>query len=537
MTETGSELPPAPEPVRRRAAIVLVVVAILVGVALIADVLAVPPPALPPEPVAQETPQAGAWYCPATAGEGESAVLSVAAVGEDPSRVTVVRYPDREPAADEPVDVAPGDEHTVILGPGEATTPVSVRWEGGPAVASWRIESGDTPGAPCEPGPAEIWHLAGLDTARGATSTVHLFNPFATDAVARITFATPEGRVALLLTDNLLVEAGTSARIDLGEFQPEQPDLGATVEVLTGRLVAQGELVLQPVGEQGGPSGRALIPAASGPGALWSFGYARVDESSSSALSVVNTGDREAAVEVQVSNPRPEAGVQEHSVAPGGVLTIDLAELSEEPEFGVSAQSVNDVPIVVHRVTTIDAEGREGLAVSRGAPLATRWALVGAGTADRRGRVLVYNPGVELVTVEVTTNGAVPDAWRGLEIPPNAWRSFSLVDAEPDRAQIPAMVAASGPVVAELRSHHQSGALRLWTALGIRAETWAGGGARPAVHRDPRLAIQPLGAPAAEREGPAPLDPGELPEVPGLDDDGGEPAPEGGEGQPPPDGG
>lgn len=506
-----------PPDAHRRAVVALAATALVVGVALVADVLVPPAPSLPAEQVAQDTPRAGAWYCPATAGEGESAVLSVAAVGAEPSRVTVQRYPEHQPVPDEPVDVAPGDEHTVVLGPGQATTPVSVRWEGGPAVASWRIEAGDTPGAPCEPGPAETWHVAGLDTAGGSRSTLHLFNPFAADAVARITFATPEGRVALLLTDNLLVEAGRSARIDLGEFQPEQPDLGVTVEVLTGRLVVQGELVLDPSGEQPGPSGRALIPAATESGEQWSFGYARVDDTSSSWLSVVNIGDREAAVELHVSSPAPEAGVQEHSVPAGGVRTIDLAELSQEPEFGVVAQSVNEMPIVVHRVTTLRAGGREGLAVSRGGQAASRWALVGGGGADRRGRVTVYNPGTDAVTVDLRTLGDDPPEWRDAEVPPNGWRSFNLVDAAPDRPQLPARVEASGPVVAELRSHHQSGALRLWTAVGVPADVWTGPPTRPTVRRDPALSAQPVTSPETSAETPAPVDPGDLPAVPDPD--------------------
>ncbi|HVL99809.1 MAG TPA: DUF5719 family protein [Egibacteraceae bacterium] len=524
---TAATPPGPPSREQRRASLALFATTVVVLLALVVDIVTAPGPPRPAEPVAQDTAQAGAWYCPATAGEGESAVLTVAAVGEQPSRITVVRYPERRPTPDPAVEVAPGGEHALVLGPGEATTPVAVRWEGGPATASWRIESGDTPGAPCEPGPAETWHLAGLDTAGGSRSTLHLFNPFGVDAVARITFATPEGRVVLLLTDNVLVEANSTARIDLGQFQPEQPDLGATVEVLTGRLVAQGELVLEPVGERPGPSGRALVPAATAARDDWAFGYARVDETSSSWVSIMNPGAREAAVEIRVSAPTPEAAMQEYSVPAGGVIAVDLAQLSEEPEFGVAAFSVNEVPVVVHRVTTLRAAGREGLAVSRGAQPSARWALVGAGAGERRGRVTVYNPGGEELTVDVVTNAEGPPEWRGAAIPPNGWLSFNLVDAAPEQGEIPAGVVASGPVVAELRSHHQSGGLRLWSAVGIPAEVWAGPATRPPVRRDPALSTRPLdrGAPGpAAPERPAP---GELPDVPDPD------APPAGEGAPP----
>lgn len=509
MTVDEPSLDPSAPRVQRRAVLVLVAVAVFVGAGLAVDVLADPAEPLAREPVPQEDAQAGTWYCPATAGEEESAVLSVAGVGEEPSRVTVLRYPEGEAVPDEPVEIAPGDQHTVVLGPGEATKPVAVRWQGGPAAATWRIEAGDTPGAPCEAAPAEEWHLAGLDTAGGATSALHLFNPFPVDAVARVTFATPEGRVVLLLTDNILVPAGTSARIDLGEFQPEQPDLGATVQVLTGRLVAQGELRLEPSGEEGGPTGRDLVPAAPLPSATWSFGYARIDDTSSSFLSVVNTGDREAAVEVQVSSPTPDAAVQEHSVPAGGVVRIDLAELSEEPEFGVAAESVNGVPVVVHRVTTLRTGDREGLAVSRGGEPGSTWALVGGGEAARAARVSVYNPGTAAVNVDVVASADDPPEWRSAELPPNGWRTFPLADVDPERPEIPVVVLASGPVVAELRSHYQSGPLRLWTAVGVPSQAWTGPATRPPVRRDPALSTTPLGDIGPQDQEPPP-DPADL---------------------------
>lgn len=537
MTPRETSPDPSAPGVQRRAILVLLAVAMIVGAGLVVDVLADASEPLAREPVAQEDAQAGTWYCPATAGEGESAVLSVAGVGEENSRVTVVRYPEGEAVPDEPVEIAPGGQHTVILGPGEATKPVSVRWQGGPAAAAWRIEAGDTSGAPCEPAPAEEWHLAALDTAGGATSTLHLFNPFPVDAVARVTFATPEGRVVLLLTDNILVPAGSSTPIDLGEFQPEQPDLGATVEVLTGRLVAQGELVLDPAGEEGGPTGRALLPAATTASTAWSFGYARIDDTSSSFLSVVNTADREAAVEVRVSSPTPEAAVQEHSVPAGGVVRIDLAEFSEEPEFGVAADSVNGVPIVVHRVTTLRTGDREGLAVSRGGEPGSTWALVGGGEAGRAGRVNIYNPGAAAVNVDVVASADDPPEWRAAEIPPNGWRTFSLADVDGERSEIPVVVLASGPVVAELRVHYQSGPLRLWTAVGVPSGAWTGPPTRPPVRRDPALSSMPLGEVGPAEQEPPP-EPADLPPPPDPEGEEDPPPPDdapGAEGQPAPD--
>ncbi|MGH3665929.1 MAG: hypothetical protein ACRDU8_07570, partial [Egibacteraceae bacterium] len=63
-----------------------------------------------PEPVNQAAQGAGTWYCPTTGGKGESAVLTIAATGDQPSTVTVSRYGgnSEKPAGDEPLTIDPG---------------------------------------------------------------------------------------------------------------------------------------------------------------------------------------------------------------------------------------------------------------------------------------------------------------------------------------------------------------------------------------------------------------------------------------------
>jgi len=128
---------------------------------------------------------------------------------------------------------------------------------------TWRsTDRTETIAAPCEPAPGRRWHAAGFDTTLGSTSTLHLFNPFGEDATVSLIFATPDGPVRLVATDNLVVPAGTSRQLDLGRFQPEIADLGVTAEVASGRIVAQGEVDIGPPGKSRGVSGRALLRAA-----------------------------------------------------------------------------------------------------------------------------------------------------------------------------------------------------------------------------------------------------------------------------------
>ncbi|HWB71394.1 MAG TPA: DUF5719 family protein [Egibacteraceae bacterium] len=444
--------------------------------------------------MAQPPAEAGAWYCPAAADPQEPAAVSVAAVGDRPSTVTVVHYGPDGATVDPAVAVAPGQPVEVALPAGQAAQPVVLRWRGGPTVATWRAEGGQRTGAPCAAAPSATWHLAGFDTRLGAVSKLHLFNPFAEDAVATVTFGTPQGRQTLVRTQNIVVPAGRMTTLALNELQPEVSDLGANVQVLAGRVVAQGEVRFDPPDDEPGLTGRTLLPAAPAPSLEWSFGFARADDNSSSWLEVLNPGDDEAAVRLQVSDPHDggAALAEEVSVPAGGMVRVDLAEASAQPDFGVAVTSVNDVPVVVSRFTAVRGDGGSAVAAALGADrAATRWALVGGGTARRSARVSLYNPSPQPASVDVLAAGA-PPTWTGVQLPPNARTVIDLAEAGADRPTVPVLVQASVPVVAELRSLSEHGGLGLWTAVGVAADDWSGPPLRPPVRRDPSLPARPL---------------------------------------------
>jgi hypothetical protein len=415
----------------------------------------------------------------------------------------VLRHRDEGPTVDEPLEIDAGGTHEVVLEPGESRFPLTVRWTGGPVVTTWRVEGRDTAGARCEPAPAPVWYLAGFETTAQTQSRLHLFNPFGVDAVARVTFGTPTGPVALVLTDNVLVPAGRSVVLDLNEYEPEQPDLAVTVEVLTGRLVSQGTVDLRPTANQPGPTGRDVITGTADPGLEWAFAYARADETSSSWLSVFNPGNREAAVEVRVANPLPDgpALMGEVSVPAGGVVRIDLAESSSSPEFGVTLLSVNETPVVASRMTTVrTGGGAEGAAAALGRLADERWALAGAGGADRMSRLALYNPGVDAVTVSVDAGEDTPQDWGSVSLQANEHLSLELADVAGQRGSIPLRVAADGPIVVDVRMQSPGENLRFWTAGGVAATAWEGPGVRPAVRRDARLSTRPAAVETPEPE-------------------------------------
>lgn len=477
--------------------------AIAVAAAAAVEVAAQPGAVEPAADVAASLPSSGWWYCPVTAGEDEEALLAVTPATSEATTVTVVRYTGDGRVPDDPVELDPGEEHLRTLAPGEAADPVAVRWTGGPAVVTWRVEGPagedgaddpDVAAASCESAPAPRWHVTGFDTTAQNRGLLHLFNPFAVDAVVRVTFGTPSGEVALVLTDNVLVPAGDTLAMVLNDYEPEQPDLAVTVETLAGRVVASGETRLQPTANQPGPTGRAVLGASPEPAETWSLGSAASGDGASSWLSVYNPGDREAAVEVRVSDPLPDGAalLSEASVPAGGVVRIELDETSATPEYGVAVQTVTELPVVVAGVGVVRTEEGDGVAASLAAQPSEQWALAGAGVVGWSARLALYNPGAEAVSVTVDAGGDTPAPWERVEIEPNGRVALDLAEAGAERASVPLRARAGGPFVAELRSRSAEPPVRLWNAVSVPARVWEGPATRPATWRDPALSTSPV---------------------------------------------
>lgn len=487
------------EPGRIPAVLLLGLVVLLVGGAAAVEVLA-GPPARVAAPVPVDPPSRGVLYCPATAREGETARLSVVPAVDAPTEVTVLRYEGGPPVEDDPVALEPGEVHTLDLEGEAAQQPLAVAWDGGPAVATWLVE--DRAGAPCEPVALPTSHVAGFDTTGQNDSTLHLFNPFAVDAVVRVTFGTPEGRVALVLTDNVLVPARSSTRMDLNEFEPEQPDLAATVEVLTGRVVTQGELRLRPTEVQPGPTGRVLLPAVGGPEETLAVGSSAVGDRDRSWLALYNPGDRDAAVEVQVSDPDPDSETlpQEHVVPAGGAHRIDLEGVSEAGAFGLVVTSVNEVPVTAARLTHAVRDGGEDVAATLATPPDRTHALAGARTDGRSASLSLFNPDTEALAVTVDAGAGTPASWGALEVAPNGHLSLDLSKVGSSRA-MPLRVEAERPVAVDLRTLRSGDAATLWTSAAVPSRSWEGPASRPPARLDPRLSTTPF-VPRDLGEGP-----------------------------------
>src|SRR5690606_12008060 len=148
--------------------------------AVAAELLVEPPGTPAAEPVAVEPPTSGAWYCPVTGTPEDTAHLTVAAVGGEPSTLSVERHRGEEATA-ETVTVEPDQPYELALTGGEAAFATTVRWAGGPVVATWRLEGSHLSAAVCEVAPNPVTHLTGFETTAQSVSQLHLYNPYGVD--------------------------------------------------------------------------------------------------------------------------------------------------------------------------------------------------------------------------------------------------------------------------------------------------------------------------------------------------------------------
>lgn len=492
----------------KQIAFALAALAVLIGATLAADRVIAAPSAPSPTFRGGVDVTSGTWYCLPLAGQGETATLTVTAVGDSESRITVQEIRGGQTRVQ-------GDAQA--LGPNEAAefdvdgrrrpTAMVVRWAGAPVVASWRTMGDDQLGASCATSPAPRWLMAGATTTVGSQASVHLFNPFGTDAVARVGFATPEGRVDLVSSENISVPARDGVAVDITELQPEQPDLGLIVEVDAGRLIASGvqefgqpdlpEVELEgaePVTDPSAPDGRTVLHAVAADATSAGFAYGAADDDTTTWITVLNPNDRPARLAVTASD-QIAGTAEEVAVAPESVQRIDLSTASSAPEFGVTLRSVNDVSFVAQEFIALTGDA-PSVSAAPGVTEADGFNVQAVAPGDAAPEVAIHNPGDEPAAVSVAVAGDKPDAWAAIELPPGAMQQLVFSDDGVDGGA-PVTVRADQPVSSTLRlSRDGDRGTGLLTLPLVGENEWSGSSEAPVPSRDRTLETRPVDFPA-----------------------------------------
>jgi hypothetical protein len=493
----------------KQTAIVLAVLAVLIGATVAADRVLAAPSA--PQPTFSDDidVDSGTWYCLPLAGRGQTATLTVAAVGDAESRITVQQVRRGQASVDgEPRDLAPNDSFEIEVAGRQRPTAVVVRWSGGPVAASWRAPTGDGDqlGASCAPSPAPRWLMTGATTTVGSQATVYLFNPFNTDAVANIAFATPEGRQDLVSSENLSIPARDVLAVDVTELQPEQPDLGLIIEVDAGRLIASGiqefgqpelpEVELEgaeSVTDPSAPEGRTVLHAVAADATSAGFAYAAAGDETTAWITVLNPNARPSTLEVTASDQI--AGTSEEIVVgPESVERIDLSAISSSPDFGVTVRSVNEVSFIAQEFVALTGDAKS-VTSAPGVTEADSVNVQAVAPDDAAAELAVFNPGDATAVASVAVSGDEPDEWAVVELPAGAMQPLPFADVDVDGGA-PVTVTADEPVIATLRlgldGERDAGLLTLPLTP---QNTWSGSATAPVPVRDRTLETRPVDFP------------------------------------------
>lgn len=495
----------------RQIAVALLALAVLIGATVAADAVVEPPQRPQPESTEDVEVSGGTWYCAPIVGDDQTATVAVAAVGDEASQLRVERFSGGETTADETTNVDPRSATEIDVGSDDALV---VRWRGGPAVASWRVDGAERLGAACAPSPAPSWTIAGAETTIGASTRLQLFNPFDSDAVVRVAFASPEGRIDLVSSESVSVPAREVLDVSINELQPEQPDLGLLVEVEAGRVIAgavqrfgQPELTdvelegAEPPTDPTAPDGRTVLPASSRPSSTIGLAYAVAGESTAAWVSVVNPSEQPAAVRLAATDPIAGSVLEQRIViGPASVERVDLTGVSSSPEFGVTISSADDVPITATGFVALLGDDKR-VSATAGVPEADVMNALPIAPADSGANLALYNPGDIAATATVAVEGEVPDAWSSIELPAGSMQVLSFGEAGVADGRGPIQASADQPIYATARlSAGDSRAEGFLLAPLVPASVWQGAADAPAPVRDRTLDTRPVDFPVEPQQ-------------------------------------
>lgn len=300
-----------------------------------------------------------------------------------------------------------GGEHAAVLVESDVGAMVVEHIVAGPNGASL---------APCASTSASSWYFAAGTTRRGAREVISIFNPFPGDAVVDMTFTADGSARAPQIYEGLVVPSGSVLPVDITEVVTLFDAVSATLDVRTGRVVA--DRLLEFDGSEG-LTGLSVAPGSSTPALRWVLPSSGPD-GTIDAVAITNPSDIEADLEVDVRLDVPESNgtvepigvavregktvivvLREGADVVGSLSVLDASgRVLDDVGYWALVRSLNGVEVIVERFsfsTTPDV----ATSASPALPVAATGHRFTTG--DGGGSVVVVNPATDrLVTVDVT---------------------------------------------------------------------------------------------------------------------------------------
>jgi hypothetical protein len=313
------------------------------------------------------------------------------------------------------VEVSPQQSESVTLEGGHALVvgvvdPADVVGRGGPVFAgamnafSEPVAGGGA--ARCSRTASSRWYFGEGSSVLGFDESLLVYNPFPDEAVVRVVFFTKAGESAKANLADVGVPAGEWRAIRVNDFILRQRILAASVEAVRGRVVAWRTATVKD--ERG--SGVQFSLGSHTAGDIWYLPVGAVGEDVSELIAVLNPGDEEAVVSVQLvtddETVQPPKLVDlaiparsSRSISVGQSVT---GPQSDAGDVGAIVRSTSGTDIVVEGTVFYDTRLLKGVASEMGAQKPEPdWLLGPAALATETDDAVLLNPGGQAASVSI----------------------------------------------------------------------------------------------------------------------------------------
>lgn len=331
---------------------------------------------------------------------------------------------------------------------------------------------------PCATHSSNTWYFPTQSSVKGSRALLVLFNPFSADASVVVAGAVPDGVRSPTAWNGVVVPAGSTRVLDLGEQFSVREQFSVSVRLKSGQVLAETVQTLDLEATDKAPvvHGLRLQPGVAAPREAWTFAGGFRDSGATEKVFLQNPGSETTTVSLQVVPYRsgdmpPEPFSVE--VPAGRYAMLDLTGEGRVPDVGfhsIRIQAAKGHPVVAVRTISVSGEppaeatGGEGetrpsitagAAASVGSPFATRSWLIPAVTTGPGNRPIgfIHNPqaGIVRVSVSATSGGGeAVEVVKDAEIAPG---DGLAVDLSPKALDQPGLryyrITASQPVAVD----------------------------------------------------------------------------------------
>lgn len=299
------------------------------------------------------------WYCPSGSGAKGGAPATVLLTNATDRTVsgTVTAVPSAGAPKQVPISVPAGGQASVVpsqVVEASAVAATVTLAGGGVGVSESVAGPLGWADAPCASSTAASWTFAHASTATGVGTTLALFNPTSTTAVADVTLVTSRsGTVQPSQYQEMSLPPNSVTTANLGDHALDDPAVATEVKALSGAVVA-GELQQS---SAPGSDGLSLL-LGSTPSTRWAFPQTTQVPGGHVVFDVFDPGRRPATVTASLELQQGAADPFVLHVPAGGTATLTLSGQTRVPvgaAFGVRLHTAGGVEVVVSRRVTAPA--------------------------------------------------------------------------------------------------------------------------------------------------------------------------------------